>query len=68
MRASVWVWEQLIDGQWWPWEDKENGGLLTVHATARYVRQPEPHTPQYGKFRWTEYVASPAKQDDKGAK
>jgi len=52
---SVWVWEELVNGTWIPWIDVVCGGRLVVHPTARYIKQPEPHTPQYGRFRWTEY-------------
>jgi hypothetical protein len=55
--SSVWVWEELVNGKWVPWQDRENCNLMTVHPTDRYMKQPEPHTPQYGRFRFTEYRA-----------
>jgi len=55
-QQSVWVWEEYIDGRWYPYQNEYNCDSLNVHPSNKFVRQPEPHTPQYGKFRWAEYV------------
>ena len=52
---SVYVYEEKIGDKWHPWEDTFNGNMLLVHASDKYIKQPQPHEPQFGRFRWTEY-------------
>ena len=65
-QQSVWVWEEYIDGLWYPYQDKYNCDSLNVHPSNKFVRQPEPHTPQYGRFRWAEYVRLAAAKGGRG--